>query len=183
MGHTKGTSIVEIVKFLRTRRSEAQQALPAGVHHYLDDRILESAWYPEEDLVAMVAAMVELQDAPAEDTLASLGAEAMQRNRSGAYAHLFQQHQGERVLRVAGVLWKAMHDTGKLCLVRDAVGRGRCELIDFVNPSGEMCGILVGYAHALLELTGYREIQASQECCLLQGDDCCAWSFTWSEPA
>lgn len=183
MGRTKGTSIVEIVKFLRTRRDDALQALPATVHHYLDDRILESAWYPEEDLVTLVGAMVEILDAPAEEILALLGAEAMQRNRNGAYAHLFQQYQGERVLRVAGVLWKTMHDTGKLCLVRDAVGRGHCELIDFVNPSGETCGILVGYARSLLELAGYRDIQASQDRCLLQGDDCCSWSFTWSEPA
>ena len=65
MGRTKGTSIVEIVKFLRTRRDDALQALPAAVHHYLDDRVLESAWYPEEDLVALVGAMVETLDAPA----------------------------------------------------------------------------------------------------------------------
>ena len=183
MGRTKGTSIVEIVKFLRTRRDEARLALPAALHHYLDARVLESSWYPEEDLVALVAALVEILDAPAEDILAFLGAEAMRHNLSGAYAHLFQRYKGERVLRVGGVVWKAMHDTGKLCLVRDAVGRGRCELIDFVHPSGEMCGILVGYARALLELAGYRDIQVHKDCCLLQGDDCCAWSFTWSESA
>jgi hypothetical protein len=183
VGRTKGTSIVEIVKLLRARGEEAQALLPASQHGYLEERILESNWYPEEDLVALLRVTVELLGAPEEETLALLGAEAMRRNRSGAYAHLFEGRSGERILRVGDVVWRAMHDTGKLRFSRDAVGRGRCELLDFDTPSGEMCGILAGYGIALLEAAGYRDVGVAKDLCVLRGDDCCAWSFTWTEPS
>jgi hypothetical protein len=60
MARAKGASLIGLVKWLRHDREAALRALPAGLHHYLEDRIQIASWYPEEDLLALVRALARV---------------------------------------------------------------------------------------------------------------------------
>ena len=60
MAKAKGTTLSGMVRFLRRHREQAKKLLAPDLHAYLDERIHESRWYPEEHLLSLVDAMVTL---------------------------------------------------------------------------------------------------------------------------
>jgi hypothetical protein len=72
MGRVKGSTLLGAVKFLRSKRAEAMPHLAPEHRHYLDETIKNSAWYPLEDLLALVGVAA-----------ACSGTGATRRSRSG----------------------------------------------------------------------------------------------------
>ena len=61
MANAKGMSLVHMVKFLRSRREQAQRLLPPDLQHYLDTRIniarnMDANFPPKGATIAAVAA-------------------------------------------------------------------------------------------------------------------------------
>ena len=49
MASIKGIGMVGIVKVLRALRKDSEAKLPQALHHYLNERVIVTEWYPEED--------------------------------------------------------------------------------------------------------------------------------------
>ena len=73
MSKAKGTTLVALVKFLRSQRERALAALPPSLHAYLDERIQASSWYPEADLLSLIRVMVAMIPGRRDVVLAQLG--------------------------------------------------------------------------------------------------------------
>jgi hypothetical protein len=54
MANAKGTSLIDMVEFLRSRRDEAMALRPSELRHYLDEKINVASWYPEQDMIGLV---------------------------------------------------------------------------------------------------------------------------------
>ena len=56
----KGIALLQLVKGLRIHRELAEQILDESYHSYLNDLVSLTAWYPEEDHIALLEAMTQI---------------------------------------------------------------------------------------------------------------------------
>jgi hypothetical protein len=176
MAKAKGTTLVGLVKLVRRMREQAPEALPARLHHYLDERVSSAAWYPEEDLADLIRAALRLLPGPAEDRLREMGEYAARTHLSGVYADLV----GRTSLSTAThALWTTQHDTGSLVIARESPGLVRYELTDFGHPTREICAVSTGYFAESYRLSGVTDVRCVHDACCADGAERCIWTVRW----
>jgi hypothetical protein len=181
MAKAKGTTMVTLVKFLRSQRERAAAALPASLHHYLEERIHASSWYPEADMLELLRAMLGLIPGSREALLEQLGVALAREHLDGIYGHLKLDARDDTatMARRCFALWGSQHDTGSFHFEQLAPGTAKLEVRDYALPSAEMCGILGGYLAESLRLGGVAKLRVAKHCCRLDGAAVCAWSAEW----
>jgi len=178
MARTKGTTLVGAVRFLRSRKERARELLPSGLHHYLDGRIQESSWYPEEDLVGLLEAMLPLMPGEREDVLREMGVQSARDHLDGVYRHL-RFDSIDAIPRRAVALWGSQHDTGRFDVATTAAGEVVMTVRDFGHPSETLCGILGGYFVETIRMTGATNVVGAKQACVVRGDTECVWRITY----
>ena len=174
MAKAKGTTLVGSVRFLRKHKERARQLLPQDLHHYLEERILESRWYPEADLEQLLRATVALMPGPRAETLARLGEATAREHLEGIYSHLAKgTHHG--VARRALALWSSQHDSGSFEVEQLSAHEALMTIRDFAHPSEILCGILGGYLAEALRVDGVADVAIEKKSCVLRGDPACSW--------
>lgn len=182
-GNVKGTIVTEVVKFLRSRREEARRRLPAGLHHYLDRRILATSWHPEEDYIELMRGVVQLL--PGTGGASGLAVWEMAARRSaptyfkGAYKPLVFPGDVRRSLAGYDAFWRLRHDTGKVTVAFEGERLARVELRDYALVSAESCALTQGTLHGLLEFVGARQIQIQHPRCRARAGTHCEWQIAW----
>jgi len=178
MGNAKGSVLVGPIKFLRKRREEARGVLAPELHHYLEERVRLSSWYPETHFTALMLAAARLTHEDLDRALEQMGA---------AGAHFHAEFYGD-LLRSMGsnssvfALWSTQHDTGELRTVADSPTAAHVELIGFDSPSRENCILCTGYIRGALAVNGFEVVAVEKTRCVIRGDDRCAWRVSWRNP-
>jgi hypothetical protein len=175
MAKAKGTTLIGAVKFLRSRREEARRVLPEHLQHYLDETISTSAWFPENDLLGLIRAMLELISGPADETLEMMGRATARMHQEGVYAHLLE-HGPTRNTTFA--LWSSQHDTGTLTVTEEGPCVNRVDLVDYATPSPEMCAIVGAYVNETIRMGGLNA-KTEEVACRRSGAERCSWRCTW----
>jgi len=170
MAKAKGTVLLGAVKFLRSRRQEALRTLPEGLHHYLSERISPALWYPEEDVIGLIRAILDLIPEEREAALRGMGEHTARVHREGIYSRLMQTADAD----ASFALWSTMHDSGELHSRPAGEGKVWVELRDYACPSPEMCTIIGAYVAETFRLAG-RNVEARKARCRCRGDSLCAW--------
>jgi hypothetical protein len=178
MAKVKGSALAGAVRFLRSRREEAEARIPVDLRHYLDERIQLAAWYPEEDLVDLIRVLLDLLPAERDAALEEMGRQTARQHMEGAYGHLIEGGDPANLRIRAAALWSSMHDSGRMEVTDQAPGRVRLELSGYGHPSEELCKISRGYILEVLRLNGI-PARAEKRSCAVAGDPACAWDFTW----
>jgi hypothetical protein len=179
LAKAKGTTLLSLVKFLRSQRERAKALLPEPLHHYLDARVQPSSWYPEADLLALLRAMLELVPGDRRLNLERMGAAIAREHLEGVYAHL-RTDRTDTLVRRSVTLWASQHDSGNFCAAIEGPGRARYELRNFALPSREMCSIFTAYFTEALRVAGWASVRSEKESCVIDGDEACTWSVTWT---
>ncbi len=174
MGKAKGMALLGSVKYLRSRREEARGVLPPALHHYLDDRIRSSGWYPEADMLELIRATARLVPGPTDQVLEIMG-ESSAREHADVYGDLLTGSSTSR----AFALWSTQHDTGELQMIEEAPTRLRLEITGYADPSREMCLVTQGYIKGVLVMNGFTDLAVEKLACSLWGDDRCTWRASW----
>jgi hypothetical protein len=175
MGRVKGSTLLGAVKFLRSRRGEASTRLPSEHRHYLEETIKNSAWYPLEDLLALVGVAADLLGTGRDQAFEFMGEFAAR-----AHADLYGD-----LLRGAGsssrvfALWSTQFDAGRMHRIADGPGRVRVELQEFESPSRELCLLIGGYIRGTLGMNDVEDIAVEKLSCTTTGDRVCAWRASW----
>jgi hypothetical protein len=175
----KGTNMLSAVKALRTARDQARAVLPPSLHRYLDDRILVSSWYPEADLMGLLAALGKMMP-PGSDPFVFMGRTTAREHLEGIYRGHVRPGDLERTLRSGTSLWRNYHDTGDLSTEFDGPMQATIRLRDFAATSREFCRLLGGYFTELLEQAGGKDVKAAKLACSLDLAPDCEWRLTWS---
>jgi hypothetical protein len=176
VGRSKGISLVSTVRLLRKHRARAAELLPPHLHHYLNEWIQVSAWYPTRDLAELASAVAKIVHPDAPDVaLEQMGA-AGARIQPSIYRDLLI---GAGSTSRTFALWSTQHDTGELRRTREGPERARFELVDFADSSREFCLILAGYLKGALEINDMTDASVDKVSCRLWGDASCAWIATW----
>jgi hypothetical protein len=176
MGRAKGMAILDAVKFLRARRDEAAQVLPAELLHYLDEDVTRSSWYPEAHLVELIRGVAKLLPGPPDRALMMMG-ERGARSQTMVYGDLLR---GVQSTSRTFALWSTQHDTGEMRSHMEAPNRVRIELVGFEDTSREFCLVLGGYIAGTLAINGITDGSVQKLACRLWGDPVCSWRGSWS---
>ena len=177
MGNAKGVGLLGAVKYLRQRRVAAQATLPAEMHHYLEERICTSSWYPEADKLELIRATARLGSGPIDQIFETMG-EASAREDAHVYGDL--HGDGSSPSRLLA-LWSLQHDTGELRTTEEAPGVVRMEIVGYENPSREMCLLTQGYLKGFLRMDGVGDLALEKIACRIWGDDRCTWRAVWKD--
>jgi hypothetical protein len=180
MARAKGASLVGAVKWLRQSRDAALQALPAHLHHYLDERIQIASWYPEEDLVELVRALARILPAGEGDRYEQMGRFSARDQLAGVYRHLLEGGDALSLPRRGLVLWQSQHDSGRLSVTLEGAGSARIEVVDYAMPTREMCAILLGYTAEMFVMAELSAPSVRKTACRLDGAERCAWQVSWT---
>ncbi len=177
MPRAKGTALISAVRFLRSQRQQAATILPASLHHYLHERVLESLWYPEEDCHALICAVAELLPMERSEALIFVGRAAVAADlQDGRYHGLHHASDVSGLPRRVFALWATQHDTGEMRMVLAPDGSGLLTLAGYAAPSREMCTLLIGYADETLRATGFQNPAIRKTACVLDGAPRCEWT-------
>jgi hypothetical protein len=175
---TKGTNLVDMVKFLRTQREAAQALLPPRLHAYLDTQLSVSAWYPEADMIELVKVLAKLLPATGEAPLVTIGRLNARMHLQGTYAHLMEDARPSVLPIRALALWKSMHDTGEFRLQVDE-DSAEARLAGYGHPTPEVCVMLGAYLEELFAMAGVRSPSAVERTCCRSGAPACSWRIGW----
>jgi hypothetical protein len=180
----KGSTFSGLTEFLRRQGEAGRRAVRPDLHRYLDEEVVLSSWYPEEDLLDLIRAMVHLLPPPASRVLEGAGRTSARLHAEGVYSRLIRQSGEDPVAfaRRSFALWASQHDTGRLILEPEGEG-ARVRLVDYALPSREMCTIVGSYIAEVLRISGIAKVRIQKLACRLDGRDECAWHCAWERKA
>ncbi|MFQ5457989.1 MAG: hypothetical protein ACE5FC_06005, partial [Myxococcota bacterium] len=150
-------------------------------HHYLDQRILVSEWYPESDQLALLRVIVRFMPKNEVDPWELMGRFTAERDLGTLYKSLVRPHDPVGTLRNGALFWGRYHNTGRVTVTLEGEGAGRITLEDYGMPSREMCGILGGWYRELVRTVGGRNVEITHGRCVSRGADACEWGVKWTE--
>ena len=156
-GKIKGTILIEVVKYLRSRKDAARAVVPPHLHHYLTTRILSTSWHPEEDYLELMRAVVKLRgttDAP--PGVSPWEASARASNAAyfeGPYKSLVRKGEPGRSLASLQSLWRLRHDTGEFEIALEGDHAAKLQLRDYALVAREACAITL--ATGPIQLTSW----------------------------
>jgi hypothetical protein len=177
-GRVKGVNMMTAVKALRSSREQAAKVLPPALHRYLEERVLVSSWYPEEDLLALLQALGRMLP-PAPDPFAFMGRHTAREHLSGIYRGHVRPGNLEGMLTLGTALWRNYHDTGELTAKVESPQCAVLTLRNFAATSREFCRLLSGYFFELAVQGGTEKVDVVKLACSLDGADDCRWRMMW----
>lgn len=177
MAMTKGTNLIDMVKYLRKQKQRAREALPARLHEYLETQIVITDWYPERDMYELMQALEKLLPITGPDLYREVGVLNAHNHLRGSYRHLLKDMHLRALPVRAEALWKSLHDTGQLVIRVEDDSSGRVLLRDYANPGPDMCLVIESYMAEVFRLIGIESVQTAVESCVHHGGTECRWHF------
>ena len=185
MGRIKGTAVLSVVKALKVLGKERVAAeAPPAVAHYLDERILPSSWYSEDDHLALLRLLGRLIQTSLseqqEDVFVWMGRNSAQTDMSTVYSSLVSTASPETAFRRGGTLWQAYHDSGSLQITMTGPSKGTAELTDYPGSAPEVCRVLTGWLAGFVQTAGGKDVKVRETRCKHRGAMSCIWEVEWS---
>jgi hypothetical protein len=174
----KGINVVNAVKVLRVQRERARSILPAHLHSYLDERILVSSWYPEEDQLGLLRALASLMPR-APDPYVTMGRGTARSDLTGIYRNQFRAGDVAGTLVFAGALWRNAHDTGEMTTEVQGTGAVTVRLSNYGAVSSEMCRVCTGYFTEVVSLAVGKPGDVRHIECRMDRMPSCVWRVRW----
>ena len=179
MPKVKGTNVVGAVKLLRANRERALALLPARLHHYLQERLLVSSWYPEDDQIELLRVIAKMMP-PAPNPFIVMGLTTAQADLTGIYRNYLRPDDPQRTLSAAGGLWRNYHDSGEMSASNEGPSGAVVRLRGYQAACGEMCRVVEGYLTGCARVAGARDVRTTKLTCCLDGAPECSWRLAWS---
>jgi uncharacterized protein (TIGR02265 family) len=179
MAKLKGTFFQNTVKALRRHGAAARGAVSEPLRHYLDARILTSSWYPEEEHLELLRALVQLGP-NRHRAWEELGRVSAERDMGTVYKALFRPGDPAGSFERLRAVWALGHDTGSLEPQLLSPGSGRLHLRDYPLVSEELCRLNTAFFATVLRQAGAKHADARHTHCRGRGDGACSWELRWS---
>lgn len=183
-GKIKGTIVIEVVKYLRTRKEQARTLVPAHLQHYLSSRILATSWHPEQDYLELMKVVVKLRQAagarPAISPFEDAARDSAAAYFEGPYKALVRKGDPARTLASLPALWRLRHDTGEFDVEQQGAGKARLELHDYALVAREACELVQGTLWGLLHHSGAQGVELAHTQCRARGHATCEWQAAWA---
>jgi hypothetical protein len=177
MGKAKGSVVLSAVKLLRAQKEAGRKAVPPSLLRYLDERVVVAAWYPEEDLYALILACAATFPTQSDSVFDAMGAGTARLHlEGGVYGDLLKKDTAHR----ARVIWRAQHDTGDMAVTEETEKSATYELSGFDHATPKYCRVIGGYFAEVHRLTGARKPTHTHPLCRASGGHLCRYVISWS---
>ena len=180
MGKIKGLAMINAIKVLRLKKDEVRKLLPERLHVYLEERVMPSSWYPEEDHWELLRALAKVLPDPGMDVYEYMGLISARADLGGVYAHLIREGDPATTLRRATFTWGLYHDTGKKEVVEFGDDYVVSEISGFENSSRESCSTVKGWNAELAKMAGGKNVEVVHSKCVLDGASACRFEVKWT---
>lgn len=159
--HVKGSLVVGVVKALRAHEAEARRYLPAGLGHYLDDRVLISEWYPELEALELYRVMSKVVRGLGSDPFVTMGRMTAHDHATSVYKNIVAWRTVDGLFDRTETLWKAQHDVGDMRTLRREPGSADIELVNHTCLNDEWCRLLSGYLVGMVDAVGGKDVRCA----------------------
>jgi hypothetical protein len=174
----KGTNVIGVVRTLRANREVALQRLPKRLHHYLEERILPSTWYPELDQIEMMRVLAHFLPVP--DPFVTMGRISATMDLATVYRRQLRPTDPKRSLESAPAMWRNYHDTGEMTACSEGPHTMVIRVCGYKAVCREMCDVIGGYTTEMASQAGAKDIELNKFNCVLDGAGDCSWRISWS---
>lgn len=152
--------------------------LSPSVREIVDKGVLETQWYPFEQLIELMVTTDETVGEGDMQLCYEMGRFGCETNLTGIYRIFFRFGSINFILKRAAKAFRAQYDAGDMELVDSGSGHCTLRLNDFPRPHRAHCLAIKGWMTRAAELTG-AEILESHETCRANGEDTCEWTFKY----
>jgi hypothetical protein len=182
MPRVKGSIMLPLVKGLRSTVKNARELLRPELHRYLDERILVTSWYPEEEHLELLRVVGGAMGIGPGGSYVPMGVVLAQFELGGVYRGSLRPGDAERTLRAFVNLWPQNHDTGAMELTERREGGDALSLADYAMPAREVCDIVTGYVIEGLRMADVKVV-ATHPKCRARGAAICIWDINTTKTA
>ena len=143
-----------------------------------------STWYPLELIREIFNAIFDVLGEKDPRVLADYGYYAAERSITVFLRFLMKLIDTDKMVKRIGAFWKFYHNGGKMTAGELIQKSGHKERIIscYGYDAGEpFCLVFEGYARALTERAGGKNVLITKKNCIYKGDDCCSWLVSWTE--
>ena len=151
--------MIHAVKALRHDRARAEPALPEPLHHYFEEKILVTQWYPDTDFMAIVRALAAVFPAPKEGHWQWIGRQGAAANFTGIYAAMVRPGDPAETLRRYPRMWRIHHNAGDVKVTMLDATRARVEIRHPLAEHQEFCRLQIGHIGELVKLAGAEKVE------------------------
>jgi hypothetical protein len=169
-----------LVKGLRANAKDALHRVPEELRHYLEERILVSNWYPEEDHLALLRIFGKATGLGPEGSYIPFGHFLAQFELGGVYRGSLHVGNLDRTFRAFVKLWPQNHDTGTLEFTPKRRGY-TLTLTGYALVAHEICDIVTGYMDEAVRMVGAAPAWVHHTKCRTHGAPVCVWEITFKD--
>ena len=143
-----------------------------------------SNWYPVELTREVYNAISDVLGKKNPRVLADYGYYSAERSITGVLRFLMKLVDTNKMVKRMGAFWRFYHKGGKTSageLIQES-GRKKRIISYYGYDAGRFgCLVFEGYARALTEKAGGKNVNIAKKNCIYKGDDCCSWLVSWDE--
>jgi hypothetical protein len=180
--NVKGTLMRNLIKSLRKGRAIAEPLIATHLRHYLDEQIIPTQWYPEQDYWDLVAVLAQLVPAEIEDKWDYLGRIEARIHFETVYAAMATTSidPGRALQRIAS-LWSLQHDRGEMRHVKYD-DNALIEVVEYPIADPFVCRAITGYVREVFVIVDLAHVVVEHHKCRGNGAPKCEWTVNWSTP-
>lgn len=177
----KGIAIKGAVDALNVSRELALELLPERLKHYLDETLLVSGWYPEEDHYGLLLVIAKIYYREGKDVWFWIGRRAARHDLTRLYQAMVQIGRPFNTMRRFPKIWRLYRTAGYLKVQTIGSTKGVVRLYDYPFMTPDTSRLMAGYLAETIQLSGGVNVLVNPTA---RGHSVGAptiWTVSWSE--
>jgi hypothetical protein len=185
MPNVKGSAIESRVLWVRLHHGEEGvhrlcEALSPPARSVVLGPPHKASWYPFAVFVELNEVIDRVFGKGDLRVVPELGRHGADANLTTVYRLFYMAGTPKWILDRASRLWDLHYDSGRLVIVRYPGNEVEARILDFATPHVTHCLSVYGWCARSLELSGARNVKASELTCRTRGDAECLFHATWT---
>lgn len=154
----KGIAMKGAIDALLEDEEAARAAMGDHLLHYLEQPILVSSWYPEEDHFELLEAIAEVYAQPGKDVWFWMGRSTAARDLRNLYKAMVQEGQPITTLKRFPKLWRLYRTAGHVKVQTIGTSKGLIRIYDYPFVNARFDKMLAGFLSEAITISGGKKV-------------------------
>lgn len=154
----KGIAMKGAIDALLSEEAAARAVTPSRLQHYLDQPILVSSWYPEEDHYALMEVIAEVFGRPGKDVWFWMGRSTASRDLNNLYKAMVQEGQPITTLKRFPKLWRLYRTAGHVKVQTIGSSKGLVRIYDYPFVNVQFAKLIAGFLSEAITISGGKKV-------------------------
>lgn len=153
--------------------------LPKETQQFLSSPILNSEFYPSDQLISVMESYVKMENLNPEQTYHELGRFSSDEGMKGIYRIFLKVGSPSMMFRQTPLVYKSYYSQGSMQVVDSTKNDATLRLTDSGIRHIAICGRITGYIERTMELAGGKNVRLTHTKCFAKGDINEEWYGFW----